>query len=169
MGDYDDELLTVLRGYARRFPRRPDGRIDYSSADSAPVLSCFVRFEGQILLLQRSRTMETYPGRWSSVSGFLDQVVPLARKVEEELREELGLGSDLIARLITAEPHDITDPDLGKTWITYPALVDLTRRPEITLDWEHEAAIWIAPSDVIQFSTLPDLEVSLCRVLAIER
>lgn len=42
------------------------------------------------------------------------------------------------------------------------------RRPEITLDWEHEAATWIAPGEVTQFSTLPDLDVSLRRVLATE-
>lgn len=119
MTDRDDELLTILRDYARRFPRRPDGRIDYALADSAPVLSCFVRFGGQILLLRRSQMMDTYPGRWSAVSGFLDEVVPLARKVEEELWEELGIGSELIAQFITAAPHDITDRALGKTWITY--------------------------------------------------
>ena len=37
-----------------RLPKFPDGRIDYSNSDKAPVLTCFVRFEDEILLLKRS-------------------------------------------------------------------------------------------------------------------
>ncbi|RJQ15828.1 NUDIX domain-containing protein [Candidatus Woesearchaeota archaeon] len=145
-------------------PKFPDGRINYSNADTAVVLNCFVKFGDEILLLKRSDKVNAYKGKWNSIGGYLDEPVSLRKKVLEELREELGIITN-IKSLSTAEPHTLVDKAINKTWIIFPVLVELSKKPEITLDWEHTDFVWIKPEQINDYDVVPDVPFLLKRVL----
>ena len=46
--------LEIVKELSKTLPRFPDGRIDYSNSDVAPVVTIFVEYGNKILLLRRS-------------------------------------------------------------------------------------------------------------------
>ena len=155
----------VLREFSEKLPKFSDGRIDYSDSDKAPVLTCFVKYEGRILLLRRSDKVRVYQGLWNSVAGYLDEFRPLEEKAHEELREELGITSDLIKQTKLGQPYELTGNKAKKIWVIFPVLVELNKEPVIKLDWEHTDFRWIDPADIKSFDIVPDLDKTLSRVL----
>jgi len=146
-------------------PRFPDGRIDYSNSDKAPVLTCFVRFEDKILLLKRSERVRTYQGKWHTVAGYIDEIKPIRQKALEELEEELKIFSKDVSHFTAGEPYEFFDEGAKKSWIVHPVLVELKKKLAVTLDWEHTEFKWISPDEVEGYDTVPKLEESLRRVL----
>ncbi len=165
MDEREMETSEVLREFAEKLPRFPDGRIDYSNSDKAPVLTCFVRFEDKILLLKRSDRVRTHKGKWYTVAGYVDEPKPIREKALEELHEELGISEQNILQCKIGSPYEFFDPDEQKTWLVHPVLVELKQRPEIKLDWEHTEFKWISPYELTTYVTVPKLEESLKRVL----
>ncbi len=165
MDERELETSEVLREFAERLPRFPDGRIDYSNSDKAPVLTCFVRFEDKILLLKRSDRVRTHKGKWHTVAGYVDEPKPIREKALEELHEELGISEQIILQCKMGSPYEFFDPDEQKTWLVHPLLVELKQRPEIKLDWEHTEFTWIFPEELMTYDTVPKLDESLKRVL----
>ncbi len=159
------ETSEVLREFAEKLPRFPDGRIDYSNSDKAPVLTCFVRFEDKILLLKRSDRVRTHKGKWNTVAGYVDEPKPIREKALEELHEELGISEQNILQCKMGSPYEFFDPDEQKTWLVHPLLVELKQRPDIKLDWEHTEFKWISPNKLTTYDTVPKLDESLKRVL----
>ncbi len=155
----------VLREFSERLPKFSDGKIDYSNSNKAPVLTCFVKFENKILLLKRSDKVRAYQGLWNSVAGYLDEFRPLEEKAYEELREELGITSDLIKQVTLGQPYELTDSKAQKIWVIFPMLVELNKEPVIKLDWEHTDFKWIDPAELKSFDIVPDLDKTLAKVL----
>ncbi len=146
-------------------PRFPDGRIDYSNAHKAPVLTCFVRVEDKILLLKRSEHVHTYQGKWHTVAGYIDEPKPIRQKALEELEEELDIHSEDVSGFTAGEPYEFFDEGAKKSWIVHPVLVELKNKPVVTLDWEHTEFKWISPDEVEGYDTVPNLDESLRRVV----
>lgn len=164
----DKSELTVdviLREFSEKLPRFPDGRIDYSTSDRAPVLTCFVKLAGKILLLKRSNRVRTHQGKWNTVAGYIDEPKPIRTKALEELREEIGISAKDVRQFKMGRPYEFFDADSKKTWLVHPVLVELKRRPELKLDWEHIEFKWISPEEVANYDTVPRLDESLKRVL----
>jgi 8-oxo-dGTP pyrophosphatase MutT (NUDIX family) len=155
----------ILREFSEKLPKFPDGRIDYSDSDKAPVLTCFVKYKDKILLLKRSDKVRIYQGLWNSVAGYLDEFRPLEEKVLEELREELSITPDLIKQTKLGQSYELIDSKAKKIWIVFPVLVELNKEPKIKLDWEHTDLKWIDPADLKNFNTVPDLDKTLAKVL----
>jgi len=145
-------------------PRFPDGRIDYSNSDKAPVLTCFVRCEDKILLLKRSDRVRTYQGKWHTVAGYIDEPKPIRQKALEELEEELDIHSKDVSDFTAGEPYEFFDEGAKMSWIVHPVLVELKNKPQIRLDWEHTEFMWISPNEVEGYDTVPKLDESLKRV-----
>ncbi len=164
----EEEILKLLRELAEKLPRFPDGRIDYSNSDVAPVITIFIRYGDKILLLRRSDKVGTYKGKWNTVAGYLDEVKPIREKVLEELLEEVGIREDEVSSINFGESYKFVDQLVNRTWIVYPVLVDLKERPEIKLNWEHEEYRWIDPKELKNYDTVPKLEESLKRVLNLD-
>ena len=158
-------IPSLIRKLAKELPKFPDGRINYTNAAKAAVLTSFIEYQGKILLLKRSNKTGTYQGLWSTVTGYLDELKPLRNKVEEELEEELGLNLENINSFKTGEVYEFLDKDINRTWIVYPVLVTLKNKPEIRLDEEHTEFKWIRPEDITKFETPPKLDESLMRVV----
>jgi len=150
----EEELQTVLRRLQASLPAFPDGRIDYTDAPEAAGVSIFVCFDGRLLLLKRSQIVGTNKEKWSGQAGYLDELVPLADKVAEELREELGLTEEIVGSSFYGEPIRIED---GRIWHIYPVRIDLRQAPHIILDFEHTEYTWINPEELDSYDTVPGL------------
>lgn len=165
MDKKERNLNQILREFAKKLPKFPDGRIDYSNSDEAPVLNCFVKFQDEILILKRSNKVRAYQEKWNSVGGYLDESKPIRKKILEELKEELGILKKDINKIKVGVQYKFFDSDIKKTWIVYPSLVELKQKPKIKLDWEHTKYKWINPKDIIKYDIVPRLDESLKRVL----
>lgn len=99
------------------------------------------------------------------MAGYLDEVRPLRDKIVEELAEELGLAESAITQIHYGEPHEYLDPDTDKTWLIHPVLVELSGKPQVTLDWEHTDFAWIEPGKINSYEIVPMLDETLRRAL----
>lgn len=164
---YED--ASYVRELLQQFddlPRFLDGRIDFSGSDRAPVVTCFIEFDGRILLLRRSEKVRTYQGKWCTVTGYLDEPTTVREKALTELTEELEITEHAIRDCRVGTPYEFKDPDSQKSWIVHPVLVRLAEPPRILLDWEHTDFQWIAPDTIGKYDTVPMLEKSLKSVMS---
>lgn len=158
------EYMQTLERFARELPKFEDGRINYKDAKAAPVTNIFVRANGKLLLVKRTDKVSNYPGKWHTVAGYLDELVPLRNKVLEELREEIGVHEADVGDMLYGEPVEEADEVLGKQWTIYPVVVKLKGMPELQLNWEHSEYRWVSPSQLADFDTIPDLVLIWNRV-----
>jgi len=160
MDEQEANTLRLIEELGKKLPKFPDGRINYSNAHTAPVISVFVRFDGKILLLKRSDKVSTYKGKWNAVGGYLDEIKPIRKKILGEVKEELGIGEDNIMSIRLGRSYEFNDKEIGKTWIVHPVLVELKERQDIKLDWEHTECRWIEADEIKNFDTVPQTERS---------
>lgn len=156
MSQREEKILATIKEFANKLPKFPDGRIDYSNSDIAPVVIIFLRYKDKILLLKRSDKVLAYQGKWSVVAGFLDEVKPIREKILEEVKEETGINKDDILSIHIGEPYEFLDAEIGKTWIRHPVLVELKKEPSLKLDWEHKEYKWVSREQLKGFDTVPN-------------
>lgn len=164
-----EKILKTPKGFTKKLPKFPDGRIDYSGSNIAPVITVFVKYKDKILLLERSNKVRTYQGKWCAVAGYLDEVKPIGQKALEEIQEELGakIDKDDVLSVKLGASYEFEDSKEQKFWIVHPVLIELRRKPKIKLDWEHINYQWIRPEELKNFETVPKLDESLKRVVKI--
>ena len=163
--EMDEKIEKIIGEFAKKLPKSPDGRIDYSNSDEAPVITVIVKYEDEILLLKRSDKVRTYKGKWQVVAGYLDELRPLKEKVLEELREEIGVLENNIEKIKYGKMFEFHDKAIGKKWIVNPVLAELKEKPKIKIDFEHTEYIWIKPDQIEKFDFVPNLKESIKRVL----
>ena len=159
------KILDLLKKFSKKLPHFEDGRINYSDSNEAPVVTIFVKYKNEILLLKRSDKVRTYRGKWNTIAGYLDEVKPLKEKVLEELREEIGVIEKNILNIKYGGSYKLKDKKINKIWIVHPVLVELKDKPEIVLDWEHTEYKWIKPKDLNKYDTVVSLGETLNKVL----
>lgn len=133
------------------------GQIDFTKARWAPVINCVVKYKDKILVVQRSKKLNFYPGYWNGISGFLDDKRSLEQKVKDELKEELGIVKKYILRIRLGEIFDEEAPEYKKIWIVHPVLVDIAT-DKIKLDWEAVNYKWIEPKEAKKLKLLPGFD-----------
>jgi 8-oxo-dGTP pyrophosphatase MutT (NUDIX family) len=153
----DAHIREQLQSIAVTLPRFPDGRIDYSHAQTSLILVCFVLYGEEFLLLHRSELVHQYKRKWNTVAGYIDEPKPLREKVFEELSEELGITEVDVLSFEIGTPHEQADASLKKQWIVYPCIVRLTHKPAIRLDWEHTDFAWITEKQLQFYDLVPNL------------
>lgn len=133
--------------------------------DERAVVTCFLRNEGQVLLLRRSERVETYPGRWGTVTGYLTperdaEPEPPETAARREIREETGLDES-VTLVRQGEAFVVEDGEL--VWRVHPFIFDCdsaTVEPdEETDEWE-----WVHAPEIRRRETVPDLWASYERV-----
>ncbi|MFH1523004.1 MAG: NUDIX domain-containing protein [Patescibacteria group bacterium] len=159
------DISEIIKEFASRLPKFPDGRIDYSNSDSAPVLMVFVKYKDKVLLLRRSDKVRVYKGKWNGIGGYLDELKSVKEKVLEELTEETGINSEIVSVIKIADYYKYFDSSVNKTWYINSALVELKKEPEIKLDWEHTEYKWVEQRDITNYDVVSGLDVSLKKVL----
>jgi len=128
--------------------------------DRAAVVTCFLRHDGEVLLFLRADDAETYPGRWGTVTGYVEHADPLAT-ARMEIREETALVEFDLAR--RGEPFEVRDESIDRTWEIHPFLFDAGSR-EVRTNEETARAEWTVPTEILRRETVPDLWTSYDRV-----
>lgn len=146
----------------QKFKPKP-GQIDYTNTRWAPVINCVVTYKNTILVVQRSKKLNFYPGYWNGISGFLDDTKSLKQKIKEELREELGISDKSIKKITLGEIFHQEAPKYHKTWIVHPALAEVSTN-KVKLDWEARSYKWVTVDEVKKLKLLPGFE-KVIRVL----
>jgi len=67
-------------------------------------------------------------------------------------------------RVCEGLPLEVQDPEIGRKWIVHPFRFRVLKPDKINIDWEHTEAKWIAPEDIGQFETVPNLREAWQRV-----
>jgi 8-oxo-dGTP pyrophosphatase MutT (NUDIX family) len=160
MNKQEQNILKTIEKFARKLPKFPDGRINYSNSDTAPVATIFIKYRDKILLLKRSDEVREYKGKWNVVAGYLDEFKPFHEKILEEINEETGINESNILSIQFGKQYEFTDEKINKTWIIHPVLVELRNEPKIKLDWEHTEYKWIKPEELKIFDIVPELDKS---------
>ncbi len=150
------DIIKLLEEFAKELLKFPDGRIDYTKAETVPVVDVWVKHKDKILLVKRSDKVANYKGKWNVISGYLDEIKPLEQQAIKELNEELGIEEDNILSLDVKQTYNFVDE--GITWIVHPVLAELKEKPEIKLDWEHTDYKWILPEELETFDVISDLK-----------
>lgn len=133
-------------------------------ADIRKVVTCFLRFKGKLLLLQRSSTVGTYQGKWAGVSGYIEDDEDSYRRALTEIWEETRLKQNQVTLVRKGEPLELKDQDKGIIWIVHPFLFDIST-DQIQLDWEHINFKWIEPHEITNLPTVPNLQETYERVI----
>lgn len=145
--------------------RPKPGQVDYTNARWAPVINCIVKYRDKILLVQRNKELNFYPGYWNGISGFLDDQRSFEQKVKDELREELGIPWKMVEKIRLCEIFHQEAPRYKKTWIVHPVLVGVTT-DKIKLDWEARNYKWIRIGEAKKLKLLPGFDQVLEKVSA---
>jgi isopentenyldiphosphate isomerase len=139
------------------------GQLDYTNARWAPVINCVVKYRNKLLVVQRSKELNFYPGYWNGISGFLDDQRSLRQKVYDELREELGISKVKIKKIQIGEIFDQEEPKYKKTWIVHPVFVEV-KTDKVKLDWEAKNYKWITLKEIKKLKLLPGFDEVLKRL-----
>ncbi len=160
-----EKINSILKDFQENLPKFSDGRIDYSESKIALSLSCFVKFDGKILLLKRSDKVSFYKNVWNSVAGYIDDLSSIENKIYEELREEVQISPSMIKKMSFGQIYEFNDDNISRSWIILPVLIDLNFNPKIEIDWEHTEYKWIDPSEIDDYETVPNLEITMSRLI----
>ena len=126
------------------------------------VVTCFLQFQGKILILRRSEKVGTYRGRWAGVSGYVEKSPD--EQALTEIEEETGLGKEDVKLVRRGEPLEVIDAEIGKRWVIHPYLFQITDPSKVKIDWEHKESRWIDPEDIGEYETVPGLKETWERV-----
>ncbi|WP_435076640.1 NUDIX domain-containing protein [Halococcus sp. AFM35] len=124
-----------------------------------PVVTCFLRNRGEVLLLRRSDNVGSYVGQWGAVAGHAEGDPDGAAR--EEIREETGLG-DAVSFVRAGEPFAVED-DRETHWRVHPYLFDCDSRA-VETNYETTEFAWVPPTEIRRRETVPDLRESYERV-----
>jgi len=129
---------------------------DRTTLQRREVVTAFLRRGGRILIVRRSGRVGSYRGRWSAISGYLEDPRPLDQALRE-IREETGVETDAVELVGAGEPLQVPAPELGVLWVVHPFLFELAEQAEIRLDWENTEMTWMEPSRLADLETVPRL------------
>lgn len=161
----EEKILEMIKSFNEKLPKFSDGRINYKDSKEAPVLNVFLKYQNEISILKRSDKVMAYKGKWNSVAGFLDEVCLVEKKVLEEIKEETGISESEIEKIVFKDIIRYEDLEIQRTWLIVPVLIELKRKPEIKIDWEHSDYRWIKPQDIKKYDIVPGLDETLKAVL----
>jgi 8-oxo-dGTP diphosphatase len=126
------------------------------------VVTCFLKSDGEILILRRSERVGSYQGKWAGVSGYMEKTAD--EQALTEIAEETSLSQEDLTLIKKGKPLTITDEKLGVRWVVHPYLFHIKDRDKIKIDWEHKEIKWINPKDIESYETVPKLKETLTRV-----
>jgi len=128
------------------------------------VVTAFLRHDGRVLLVRRSRKVGSYQGRWSAISGYMEDSTPLQQALRE-IHEETGLVGEAV-RLVTAgQPLEVPAPELETCWVVHPFLFEIDDPAAVRLDWENTELRWVTPAQLRELPTVPALAKALAAVM----
>jgi len=127
------------------------------------VVTCFLMRNDKVLIVRRGDEVGTYRGKWSAISGYVENSP--RRQALREVQEETGLGSADLHLLKAGEPVEVVDEKQDIRWMVHPFLFEVDKSASIRLDWENVEARWINPAELTRYETVPKLKEVLQKLL----
>lgn len=128
--------------------REPNGfHVDFR------VVGCFVESDGDILQLLRAKDREIGPGKWASPAGKIEANESPEAAMLRELKEETEIviaENQLLRRLSLFVKY----PDCVFRYTLFVCRFPF--KPEIKLNHEHVAFVWIPPACASSLNLIED-------------
>ena len=132
---------------------------------STRIVTSFIKYNDQILILKRSEKVRSMKGLWSGVSGMIENNENPLDRAKIEIFEEIGMKEDEIKLVKKSEKMKISSSQYkNHQWEIFPFLFE-TKKETIQLNWENSDFKWILPIELKNYETVPSLEKLLLNLL----
>ena len=132
---------------------------------STRIVTSFIKYNDQILILKRSEKVRSMKGLWSGVSGIIENNENPIDRAKIEIFEEVGIKEKEIRLLKKLEKMKIQSQQYkNHEWEIFPFLFE-TKNGNIALNWENSQFKWILPKELKNYQTVPSLEKILLNLL----
>ena len=132
---------------------------------STRIVTSFIKYNDQILILKRSEKVRSMKGLWSGVSGIIENNENPIDRAKIEIFEEVGIKEKEIKLVKKLEKMKISSQQYkNHEWEIFPFLFE-TKNGNITLNWENSESKWILPKELKNYQTVPSLEKILLNLL----
>ena len=132
---------------------------------STRIVTSFIKYNDQILILKRSEKVRSMKGLWSGVSGIIENNENPIDRAKIEIFEEVGIKEKEIKLVKKLEKMKISSQQYkNHEWEIFPFLFE-TKNGNITLNWENSEFKWILPKELMNYQTVPSLEKILLNLL----
>ena len=132
---------------------------------STRIVTSFIKYNDQILILKRSEKVRSMKGLWSGVSGIIENNENQIDRAKIEIFEEVGIKEKEIKLVKKLEKMKISSQQYkNHEWEIFPFLFE-TENGNITLNWENSEFKWILPKELKNYQTVPSLEKILLNLL----
>tara|TARA_B100001175_G_scaffold237581_1_gene203893 strand:- start:256 stop:660 length:405 start_codon:yes stop_codon:yes gene_type:complete len=132
---------------------------------STRIVTSFIKYNDQILILKRSEKVRSMKGLWSGVSGIIENNENPIDRAKIEIFEEVGIKEKEIKLVKKLEKMKISSQQYkNHEWEIFPFLFE-TKNGNIALNWENSEFKWILPKELKNYQTVPSLEKILLNLL----
>lgn len=131
--------------------------IRMSNPEGIDVVTAFLEFDGQILILRRSKSVKTMKEKWGAVSGYIENRDPLSQAIIE-VYEETGLDSSAIKLVRSGDVLVVIDPENPDTSYNVHPFLFQSKSGKVILSREHDQFRWISMNELWKFDTVPKLK-----------
>ena len=132
---------------------------------STRIVTSFIKYNDQILILKRSEKVRSMKGVWSGVSGIIENNENPIDRAKIEIFEEVGIKEKEIRLVKKLEKMKIQSQQYkNHEWEIFPFLFE-TKNDNIKLNWENSEFEWIQPKELKNYQTVPSLEKILVNLL----
>ncbi len=150
VSDFDPALfldgdLVEINGY--------EGVVKIENVIEKPVVNCVVMKGDMILILKRSDRVGSFQGKWSTVTGYVEEGETPVQAAFKEMREEISVSTPTLLR----QGKAVSARKADTAWISYPFLFSVEEDTEVKIDWEHTDYKWLSLHELTGFETTPGL------------
>lgn len=111
------------------------------------VLGGVVMEGGKVLILQRNKNEDVYPGMWELPSGKREPLEPSEDSLIREVKEESGLDVKVVMPFSVFD-YQIEKKDETRDSTQINFLVAPVGKDEVVLSEEHQAFAWITGDEI---------------------
>lgn len=133
------------------------------------VVTCLlINEEDKLLILKRSDKVKTYKGLWGGVAGYVEPGEEPYETALKEIQEEVGIEKEHVVLIDQGDTVNFTDIYEGNKyeWTIYPFVFKIRKNQKIQIDWEHLEYLWITPSEITRYNTVPHLRQTVSNLLS---
>ena len=132
---------------------------------STRIVTSFIKYNNQILILKRSEKVRSMKRLWSGVSGIIENNENPIDRAKIEIFEEVGIKEKEIRLVKKLEKMKIQSQQYkNHEWEIFPFLFE-TNNENVELNWENSEFKWITPKELKNYQTVPSLEKILVNLL----
>ena len=132
---------------------------------STRIVTSFIKYNDQILILKRSQKVRSMKGLWSGVSGIIENNENPIDRAKIEIFEEVGIRENKIELIKSVEKIKISSPQYeNHEWEIFSFLFE-TKETKIKLNWENSEFKWINKNELKNYQTVPNLDKILFNLL----